>query len=240
MFAVARSAMFAVAARLADREQRSFVVLPLVAAFVAIQAGGAVTVQHGCVDRRERIPATERLHRAPRRRTRRSSPGDEGGDGAGVSEPTDPVLMWTSFPWPYLNYDRVPATRYIWKNFLLGEIYLAESGPAVRLAGHVGDVRRRRRSHRPDHVRRGGGEPGGCRHTVRGAGRPAGSRLRSRRVDHARSAQRSGRLVVRRPRSMRDRPTWARDLDDGGERPSPAVTGRMRSYRRCRSFHGPR
>jgi hypothetical protein len=46
-----------------------------------------------------------------------------------VSEPDDPLLMWTSYPWPYLNLHRVPATRYIWKNFLLGEIYLARSGP---------------------------------------------------------------------------------------------------------------
>ena len=43
--------------------------------------------------------------------------------------------MWTSYPWPYLNLHRVPATRYIWKNFLLGEIYLARSGPQYVLPG---------------------------------------------------------------------------------------------------------
>jgi hypothetical protein len=63
-----------------------------------------------------------------------------------VSEPGDPVLMWTSYPWPYLNLRRVPATRYIWKNFLLGEIYLARSGPQYVLPGtwetFVADVRR--------------------------------------------------------------------------------------------------
>ena len=52
-----------------------------------------------------------------------------------VSEPDDPLLMWTSYPWPYLNLHRVPATRYIWKNFLLGEIYLARSGPQYVLPG---------------------------------------------------------------------------------------------------------
>jgi hypothetical protein len=52
-----------------------------------------------------------------------------------VSEPDDPMLMWTSYPWPYLNLHRVPATRYIWKNFLLGEIYLARSGPQYVLPG---------------------------------------------------------------------------------------------------------
>ncbi|HWM19574.1 MAG TPA: hypothetical protein VNO51_07790 [Ilumatobacteraceae bacterium] len=52
-----------------------------------------------------------------------------------VSEPDDPLLMWTSYPWPYLNLHRVPATRYIWKTFLLGEIYLARSGPQYVLPG---------------------------------------------------------------------------------------------------------
>ena len=52
-----------------------------------------------------------------------------------VSEPDDPLLMWTSYPWPYLNLQRVPATRFIWKNFLLGEIYLARSGPQYVLPG---------------------------------------------------------------------------------------------------------
>jgi hypothetical protein len=52
-----------------------------------------------------------------------------------VSEPDDPLLMWTSYPWPYLNLHRVPATRYVWKNFLLGEIYLAQSGPQYVLPG---------------------------------------------------------------------------------------------------------
>ncbi len=52
-----------------------------------------------------------------------------------VSVDDDPLLMWTSFPWPYLYYDRVSATRYIWKSFLLGEIYLGNSGPQFVLPG---------------------------------------------------------------------------------------------------------
>jgi hypothetical protein len=52
-----------------------------------------------------------------------------------VSEPGDPLLMWTSYPWPYLDLDRVSATRYIWKTFLLGEIYLGDSGPEYVLPG---------------------------------------------------------------------------------------------------------
>ena len=52
-----------------------------------------------------------------------------------VSTDDDPLLMWTSFPWPYLDYERVSATRYIWKTFLLGEIYLGNSGPEYVLPG---------------------------------------------------------------------------------------------------------
>lgn len=52
-----------------------------------------------------------------------------------VSEEDDPLLMWTSYPWPYLNLERVSATRYIWKSFLLGEIYLGESGPQYVVPG---------------------------------------------------------------------------------------------------------
>ena len=46
-----------------------------------------------------------------------------------VSKEWDPVLMWTNDPWPYLDYHRISATRFIWKSFLTGEIYLGGSGP---------------------------------------------------------------------------------------------------------------
>ncbi len=79
-----------------------------------------------------------------------------------VSEPDDPLLMWTSYPWPYLNLHRVPATRYIWKNFLLGEIYLARSGPQYVLPGtwetFAADVERTD----PTAFVRGGRQPGGA------------------------------------------------------------------------------
>jgi hypothetical protein len=50
-----------------------------------------------------------------------------------VSDDWDPVLMWTNDPWPYLNYRRVSATRFIWKSFLLGEIYLGRTSPSYVL-----------------------------------------------------------------------------------------------------------
>ncbi len=118
---------------LARRDLRAFVVLPLVATFLAIQIGGTSGFRSGLtlasqVDRPSdftdrRDIGLDGRHRAVRAMMQL------------VSEPADPVLMWTSFPWPYLNYDRVPASRYIWKNFLLGEIYLAESGPQYVLPG---------------------------------------------------------------------------------------------------------
>lgn len=46
-----------------------------------------------------------------------------------VSRDRDPLLAWTMFPWTYLEFERVPATRLSWKSFMLGEIYLARSSP---------------------------------------------------------------------------------------------------------------
>jgi len=45
-----------------------------------------------------------------------------------VSEEGDPLLGWTNDPWPYLTLGRVSATRFIWKSFMVGEIYLAPGG----------------------------------------------------------------------------------------------------------------
>lgn len=44
-----------------------------------------------------------------------------------VSADGDPLLAWTSYPWTYLDVDRVAATRFIWKTFLIGEIYLGRT-----------------------------------------------------------------------------------------------------------------
>lgn len=46
-----------------------------------------------------------------------------------VSHADDPLLAWTEFPWTYLNYHRVAATRWIWKSFMMGQIYLGRTGP---------------------------------------------------------------------------------------------------------------
>jgi hypothetical protein len=46
-----------------------------------------------------------------------------------VSRPGDPLLAWTEFPWVYLQYRRVAATRWIWKSFMLGQIYFGRSSP---------------------------------------------------------------------------------------------------------------
>lgn len=45
-----------------------------------------------------------------------------------VSHEGDPLLGWTNDPWPYLDLKRVSATRFIWKSFMVGEIYLAPGG----------------------------------------------------------------------------------------------------------------
>ena len=108
-------------------------VLPLAVAILTIQVGGTTSFREGLrdassfqgvgdfEDRREQlIDGRTHMVRAALDL---------------VSEPDDPLLMWTSYPWPYLNLHRVPATRYIWKNFLLGEIYLARSGPQYVLPG---------------------------------------------------------------------------------------------------------
>jgi hypothetical protein len=50
-----------------------------------------------------------------------------------VSKDWDPLLVWTNDPWPYLDYHRVSATRFIWKSFLTGEIYLGRTSPAYVL-----------------------------------------------------------------------------------------------------------
>jgi hypothetical protein len=50
-----------------------------------------------------------------------------------VSRDGDPLLVWTNDPWPYLNLNRVSATRFFYKSFLLGEIYLGRTSSAYVL-----------------------------------------------------------------------------------------------------------
>lgn len=108
-------------------------VLPLAVAIGTVLAGGQEPFDVGV----EAASAVRSTNDFERRR-------DAGIDGRThvvsaaldlVSVEDDPLLMWTSFPWPYLYYDRVSATRYIWKTFLLGEIYLGNSGPEFVLPG---------------------------------------------------------------------------------------------------------
>jgi hypothetical protein len=46
-----------------------------------------------------------------------------------VSKRGDPLLAWTLDTWPYLGYHRVAATRFFWKSFLNGEIWMGGTGP---------------------------------------------------------------------------------------------------------------
>jgi hypothetical protein len=50
-----------------------------------------------------------------------------------VSKNGDPLLMWTNDPWPYMNYHRVSATRFIWSSFLTGQVYLGRQSPSYVL-----------------------------------------------------------------------------------------------------------
>lgn len=115
------------------RGRPAFALLPLLVAYVTIEVGGRSGFDLG-IDTAATVRSTEDF--AERR--------EAGIDGRTrmlratldlVSEPGDPVLVWTSYPWPYLNLERTSATRYIWKTFLLGEIYLGESGPEYVLPG---------------------------------------------------------------------------------------------------------
>jgi hypothetical protein len=50
-----------------------------------------------------------------------------------VSHDNDPLLAWTNDPYPYLDMRRVSATRFFYKRFLLGEIYLGRTSKAYVL-----------------------------------------------------------------------------------------------------------
>ncbi|MCU1401027.1 MAG: hypothetical protein JWN62_4136 [Acidimicrobiales bacterium] len=106
---------------------RSAVAWPLVAALLAVAAGGGghftlgleaassySSVHQTAVERAATQPGTQRTVRAILDL---------------VSRPDDPLLVWTEFPWEYLQFHRVAATRWIWKSFMLGQIYLGRSSP---------------------------------------------------------------------------------------------------------------
>ena len=109
------------------RGRPAFALLPLLVAYVTIDVGGRSGFDLG-IETVADVRSTADF--AARR--------EVGIDGRSrmlratldlVSEDGDPLLMWTSYPWPYLTLQRTSATRYIWKTFLMGEIYLGERGP---------------------------------------------------------------------------------------------------------------
>jgi hypothetical protein len=114
-------------------ERPSSAVLPLAAALLVVQIGGQAPFDAG-IETAGVVVRTEQF-------TTRRSAGVDGRTAVLratmdlVSERNDPVLMWTSYPWPYLNFERVSATRYIWKSFLLGEIYLGQTSEDYVLDG---------------------------------------------------------------------------------------------------------
>lgn len=115
------------------RSRPAFALLPLLVAYVTIEVGGRTGFDLGV----ESVATVRSTGDFAARR-------EVGVDGRTrmlratldlVSDEGDPLLVWTSYPWPYLNLERTSATRYIWKTFLLGEIYLGESGPEYVLPG---------------------------------------------------------------------------------------------------------
>ncbi len=108
-------------------EFRSAVAWPLIASLLAIAASGGPHLSLGL----KAASNFTSVHQAATGRAA-NQPGAERTVGATldlVSKADDPLLAWTEFPWTYLNNRRVSATRFIWKSFMLGQIYFGRSGP---------------------------------------------------------------------------------------------------------------
>ncbi|MEO7397870.1 MAG: hypothetical protein ABIW84_04830 [Ilumatobacteraceae bacterium] len=116
--------------RMVHREHgdfRSVAAWPLAASLLAIAAGGG---QHVTLGLQAASSYSSVAQNADRRRD--LEPGKQRTVRAVMdlaSTQGDPLLAWTEFPWVYLNYQRVAATRWIWKSFMLGQIYLGRSSP---------------------------------------------------------------------------------------------------------------
>ncbi|MEO6123436.1 MAG: hypothetical protein ABIR32_06970 [Ilumatobacteraceae bacterium] len=109
------------------REFRSIAVWPLAASLLAIAAGGGQHLTLGL----EAASSYSSVHQVAEQR-RSVEPGQQRTVRAVMdlaSVDGDPLLAWTEFPWVYLNYHRTAATRWIWKSFMLGQIYLGRSSP---------------------------------------------------------------------------------------------------------------
>ena len=105
----------------------SLIALPLVVGLLAIAAGGGSHLDLGL----QAASGFSGVHQTALAR-RAAEPGKQRTVRATldlVSKNDDPLLAWTEYPWTYLNYRRVSATRFIWKSFMLGQIYLGRTGP---------------------------------------------------------------------------------------------------------------
>jgi len=112
-----------------DRGRRLAVgaAIPLAATVAFVYMGGGTATMEGLA-RASRFTSLERL--AAERQASISPAGrSEQAVLDLVTSPGDPMLAWTMAPWTYLDHQRVSATRFIWKSFLVGEIYLAGAGP---------------------------------------------------------------------------------------------------------------
>ena len=108
-------------------EFRTAVAWPLVAGLLAIAAGGG---EHFTMGLQAASSFTSVSQVARERRA--VEPGHQRSVRAIldlVSGDDDPLLAWTEYPWAYLNYHRVSATRWIWKSFMMGQIYLGRTDP---------------------------------------------------------------------------------------------------------------
>ncbi len=108
-------------------EFRSAAAWPLLAGLLAIASGGGGHLTLGL----EAASSYSSVHATAEARAT-TQPGAQRTVRAVldlVSRPDDPLLAWTEYPWTYLQYHRVAATRWIWKSFMLGQIYLGRSSP---------------------------------------------------------------------------------------------------------------
>jgi hypothetical protein len=100
--------------------------VPLVGLLLLVYVSGATPLMDG-VARASAFTSVDQLVAS----RRRGAPGPVHVEQAVldlVTSSGDPMLAWTLAPWTYLEHDRVAATRFIWKSFLVGEVYLAGSG----------------------------------------------------------------------------------------------------------------
>ena len=113
------------------RAFRSLAAWPLAASLLAIAAGGGQHLTLGLqaasgYSSVQQVADQRRAIEPGKQRTVRAVMDLASDDG-------DPLLAWTEYPWVYLNYRRTAATRWIWKSFMLGQIYLGRSSAAYVL-----------------------------------------------------------------------------------------------------------